>query len=637
MAVLLALLERDRRRPRLFAGAIAAGAILVAAAGTMVVRHKDPCDAVGDEVAGAWNPARAFVIRATFVAAGGGAGWPAAQTTLDTYASDLIGVARGACRASRRGGQAQELTDARESCVYRARARLDAIAGGLTGASRRTVGGALEELRTLPDLAECADHGLVKLAFPSEPSVRFRAAVLESALTEAQASMYAHVPQPADELDRFVAMAKAIGGPSLEAFSIDMRGRAAFASGDLILSRASYEAATHLFVEAGEDANAAKAMLDLADSNAESGHFDDAEHWTRLAESLVHRLSDPPAFTSRIAGLDAQLDEGRGQFREAAKLRRRQVELSRQAYHDVPNEIIDHQNLAFAAHDDGDPVEMERESRAGRALVERELGADHPQTVFFDTFDASAFVDQGRLADAEHAARHMIAVATKWYGADSSDAMGGWMNLAGVLERRGEIAEYVAANDRALAIANLRDPNSTTAGKLETNVATALAMQNKLAEAKPHGERAAAILERLIGADSFDLVNLVITRAYIARGLGELDDSRRLLEHAVAISDKADHDRVNPRIELSYTLVLMKRAPDAVKELYAVAPIAASQATEPRIAAEYHLALAKALVETGAHDRAFAEAMTSRDAFAGLGSDFVPQRDEAAAWLQAHR
>jgi hypothetical protein len=128
------------------------------------------------------------------------------------------------------------------------------------------------------------------------------------------------------------------------------------------------------------------------------------------------------------------------------------------------------------------------------------------------------------------------------------------------------------------------------------------------------------------------LIEDYVLIGFVERGLGHLEPSRLALVHAVALADKADSDRINPREELSYTLVLMHPGPEAVAELGKVATIA--EKDEPRIAAEYHFAFGKALAAAGDRAKAKDEVARAKTAYTALGPDFKDALAEVVAFAK---
>jgi tetratricopeptide (TPR) repeat protein len=632
---LLSALSRDRRRERM----LIAGGVAVLALGatgvTLVQRGGDPCAKAAGEIDSVWNPQRAVAMQAGFIGHGVGDAWPGVAHALDHYADEWAEAERATCKAAREHAQPPEMLDTRGACVYRARSAFGAVTDALLHADRAGVATAADQVRLLPLVTDCGT-GNFRPSLPSDAHTRFRVIVLETAWLAVQAEIYAHVAQPKSELDALDAASAGLDHTRLRAMAATIRGRYELDSGDPTAGRADFDTAIQESLELGDDSNAAMLMTDMADSYLDAGQIFAAKHWTKLAEGLTHHLDDPPDLGSVIAGLQARAIEHTPELHDAAALRRRQVELSRKAWHDPIDAVIDQENLAFAARDDDDPVAMQREVDKGIALIEANLGIDHPMMIRFESFRTMAAMREGKLDDGERYARHAIALAERWYGGDSVDAVNALENLGAILQRRGDIDGMMKATQRALAAAIKRDPDGEDVGHLEGNVGIAYASMGDFATAAPHLARATAVVEHLLGPDADPLNDLYVAQSYVERGLKHYEESRQLLVRSIAIADKTGIDRVNPRVEMSYTLVLMKRAPEAVTVLDSVGTIVDAPATEPRHAAEYHLALADALWEAGNHPRAIAEATKSRDAWAALGTDFTPNRDEAVAWLHKH-
>jgi len=143
----------------------------------------------------------------------------------------------------------------------------------------------------------------------------------------------------------------------------------------------------------------------------------------------------------------------------------------------------------------------------------------------------------GTLDDAEQAARHAIAIATRWYGPDPAIAIPALVDLGRVRMQRGDRAGAIAATERALAAARARDPEARMVADLETTLGKDAEAAGDLAGALAHLDRAADLVERLLGPDAAPLGALCTLRAPIARRLGRTGVADHLVARAAAIAE----------------------------------------------------------------------------------------------------
>jgi hypothetical protein len=392
---------------------------------------------------------------------------------------------------------------------------------------------------------------------PADPRVRFRTTVLFSAWMAVQSEIYAMVPQPRSEIDGLDAAAVGLDHTQLSALAANVRGRWLVYAGLPAEARASFDTAIQATLQIGDDRNAAMLMLQMADSYVDSGQIQAASHWTKLAEGVTHHLGDPPDLASQLAGEQAREIEHSPKAHEAAALRRKQVELSRKAWDDRVDRVIDQEHLAYAARDDDDPVAMQRAVDDGIKLIEANFGIDHYMMIRFESFRTMAAMRAGKLDDAERYARHAIALADRWYGGDTNDAIEALQNLGAILQRKNDIAGMMQATERALAAALRVDPDSEDVGHLEGNVGIAYASMGDFATAGPHLVHATAIVEHLLGSDADPLNDLYVRRARVealrrvAPAARARDRDRR--QECDDAGESADRAVVHARVDASRT------------------------------------------------------------------------------------
>jgi len=331
----------------------------------------------------------------------------------------------------------------------------------------------------------------------------------------------------------------------------------------------------------------------------------------------VHRLHDPPALGASVAGLDAEALERSSHAHDAAPLRARQAALALQAFRDPVETARARLDGAIGELDGDDVVGALRDLTAARALAVDALGSDAPELADYDEALARAHVARGQLDEAEQRERAAVAVIEHWYGATSARLVRLSTTLGTLQQQRGDLAGSLASAERALAIEVRFEPDGEHTAELERDVALALERQGDLAGAAAHANLAIAHLAAILSPVRVHPSELYMLVGRTVRELGQLEPSRVALERAIVLADRADRDRVAPRIELSYTLVAEHRGAEAVATLASVA--AAADLEAPRIATEFHFALAKALVASGDRARAETELERAKTGYASLG------------------
>ncbi|HTJ47638.1 MAG TPA: serine/threonine-protein kinase [Kofleriaceae bacterium] len=652
MSALLAELRRDparRRRNALLAGGAVAA---IAAAAIIPLALRDhapaPCSDDAAAIAPTWSDARTAAIAAAFERAGAGRTWAVLRPRLDRYARDWIGAHHAACKATRLdGSQSEAILDRRMLCLGAARAQLDAVLTDLTRTDHTAVQRAPDVLAVLPDLSACADVATLTKQAPLPADPRARAAI-EDGYREAAAARLATVRgdarDPVAAGDHLVATARATRWPPLVARAAYLRASLLLDAGRVAEGRAALEDAITQELSAGDDHLAAFAMADLAWDLAGNRKATEAEHWLALARPLWTRTGEDPDLGVRLLGVESMVALTRGRFDDAIAIAKRQQVLMRKAYGDEPfDDAGSHRNLSLAYINAGRFLDGEREGRLALDEMERALGKDHPLLSIYDRTLAIAEMKLGKIAESIAHFQRAIAIADAWYGPDSPAAGDAMMELATAQGVNGDEAGARSSIERAIAIETKRDPHSRTLPDLETNLGVMLAQFGHLADARPHAAHALDEHIPILGADNPDLNSDYILLAYVDRGLGRLDDAEREGREAVRVVEKTfgtdNPNAVNPRIELSYTLVAEKKYADAAALLE---PMVALSERDPQVtppaAAEVHTAYADALWRAGGdRDKARAAAVKGRDSFAALGAPYDPQRAQADAWLREHR
>ncbi len=649
LAALLAELRRDPARGRRYL--LGAGGASVALAAAVVVplalrsNGPAPCAGDGGALAALWNDSRIDTIGRAFAAAGGAATWAHVRPQLDAYARAYAVASHDACKATRIDGiQSEAMLDRRMLCLGAARAQLEQILDGYARGGRDAVEHAAQEAALLPGLGACADVATLgkQAPLPADPAAR--AAIdraYEEVATVRRDDIHGAVRDPGGTGDHLLATAKATAWPPLIASAAAIRATVLLDADRHEPGRKAMADAIGQQLAAGDDNGAAWSMADLAWDFAGERDLDEADRWLQLARPLWERTGRDAGLGARLLAVEATEDAMRGKYKDMVDVSKRQQQLTRQAYgDDTFDEAAGHFNLQLAYSSAGRWADAEREGRLALAGAEIALGDHHPTTGEYLSHLATDELRLGKLEVAHRDGLRAIAILEAWYGPDDPHVGGHLGDLAQIELAHGDVAAARAAYDRAIAIERAHDPHSPRLADLEANVGVMLAQSGHVAEARPYAEHALGEHLRILGPDNPDLNVDYILLGAIDRDAGRLADAERENREAARVVEKAfgtnDPNAVNPRIELSYTLVAAGKAREAATLL---APMVALADTGDQVAppagAEVHMAYADALWQArGDRARARAAAIKGRDAWAALGAD--DQRAHADAWLAAH-
>jgi serine/threonine protein kinase/tetratricopeptide (TPR) repeat protein len=653
MTALLAELRRDparRRRNALLGAAVVASlasAVIVPLAMRGSAGPPAPCGDDDSALAPTWTDARADAVGRAFDATGAHTAWTALRPRIDRFAHGWIDAHHAACVATRvTGAQSEAILDRRMLCLDGARAQLDAVLADWTAGGRAAIGGAVDSIALLPDLAACADVATLakETPLPADPGAR---AAIERAQGEIAEARIADIREDARDPiavgDRALAAATASHWPPVIASASRIRAALLILGDRVTEGLAALERAANDALAAGDDSEAAWAMADLAWQLADKRRADDAARWHGLARAMWQRTGEHDGDLGiRLLAAEALIDVDRGQQNEGIAVAQRAQALTLQTHGNDPfDAAVAHYNVALVYRFADRWVEAANELRLATSGMEAVLGNEDPTTASFFGSLAEAETRIGRLDEAKADAQRSLDQLRAWYG-DGVHTTGVWGLLGLVETARGDQAAARAAYDRELELLRATAPASPQIADVESNTGIVLASFGHFADAIPYAQRGLEGHIKIWGAQNPYIHRDYLLLGYAQRGLGKLADSEQNLRTAVHLVEAAlgasEVEAVNPRIELSYTLVLEHKAAEAAALL---APMVAltekSGQVAPPIAAELHMAYADAVWQAGG-DRALARAQagTARDMYAALGADYAAPRDHAAEWLRSH-
>jgi tetratricopeptide (TPR) repeat protein len=515
MRELLSALRHDPARRRRGAALAAAAAALAIAFGVgaqrLASRNQRMCQAAGDRLADAWQPAasgaaaggRRAAIQRAFAATGvsfAGETWRRVSALLDGYAARWSSMYTDACEATHvRGDQSSEVLDLRMTCLEGPRGALRALTDVFARADATVVVQAVNAAQALPTLDRCADVPALREAVPppADAPARARVAKLRAALAEVKAlSDTGQVVLASRKAAPVVEGARAVGYAPLLAEALETRAWLEEKLGEPAVAVKSAEEALQKALAGRRDDIALEcASLLVGYLSDRLDQLDDAERWEGLGRALLERI-------------------GPGHERAAAWL-------------------MNDRGILRARR--GDRVAGLASVREALAMKQRVLGANHPDVGLSWATIGSMLEQAGDSAGALDAADRFLETYRNGYGADSP-------LLAYPLNNRG--AALVLVGRHAEAEKDLRDAIARFSTMLAldhllvahplTGLGKALIGLDRAPEAIPILERALRIREG--GELMADVV--AESRFALARArwrAGQQDESTRAL--AVAARD----------------------------------------------------------------------------------------------------
>jgi eukaryotic-like serine/threonine-protein kinase len=516
MQLLLDALERDlgARRRWIAAGAgaaVAAGAFLLLA---MRSDQRAVCRPSGDELAGAWDPARRDAAKAAFLASG----HPVAAdrfarfaAAVDDYTGRWGAMRVEACRATRvTGAQSEALLDLRVACLDRLRRKLAAVTGLYTGAlDAAAVDTAPDAAFRLGDLDRCADaEALLGMARPPrDPARRAQADQARRDLDEAEALQQAGRPGEALALGRKVVAAAAGLDPGLRAEASYAVGRAAGELAETAQATAALYDATRLAAEAHDDELAARSWIDLVyEVGYRGAKLEDGEQLLKVADAAVARAGADDilrlALLHRraiLAYMQGKLPAARADFEQAVAL----AEAAHGSRHPrVADMLVSLGNVLKAQ---AELARARASHERATAIYEAALGPDHPRVTFGLENLGTVLESSGDFAGAAALYARVVGICERSYGPSHPDVAHALANLGSAYVALGRSAEARPLLERALGINQAAlGPRHPDTAQVLFQLGRATAATDRAAAIDFH-RRALAIREAALGPDAADV------------------------------------------------------------------------------------------------------------------------------------
>jgi tetratricopeptide (TPR) repeat protein/predicted Ser/Thr protein kinase len=679
----LAAGARRRRRRVALAAALAAALLLAAAAAVVLAgraREAAACDARGAALVDAWSAARPSV-RAALLAAGHGFAAHTAgrvDALLDRYAATWSKGQADACRRVRLAGAwSAEVGERADACLDERRLEFEGLVGALAEADLAAARRAVEAAAALPAVEVCLDVDALarRPQLPPEPAARAEAAAVQRALARARSlEATGHYAESLAAVEALVARADALAWPPLQARTRLAAGGLMASLGERDTARviARFEDALFLALDAGYDATAAEAAIELVDFvgltllRPVEGH-----RWARLAHALLRRLgAEAPPLAAALECSTADLEKVLGRL-DAAAAGFERCRDARAAAHGP-----DHPLVALALLDRSRLEKLRGDEPAAHDLLLRVLaglepvyGPDHPTIarVLGELGDTQASL--GQYAEAERTLTRARAIDVRVFGPDHERvgshelSLGQLHLLAGHpapardhLARAIDLFEGVPGMGRPMQIAALGDLTlahrrlgdldgaleaarrwlalyESSVGHAHASLAPVLVELAAVHAARHEPAAAAAALARaraLLADPGADLLPTLLAVGDVARDLDDPGAARHDYDRARALAEAQlgpDHPDVGRALARLGDLALADGHADAAATSLARAVRLLADDAGERGAARF--ALARARWARGEHDEARTLAAAAIDE---LGDDADAARD----WLAAH-
>ncbi|MCH9688726.1 MAG: serine/threonine-protein kinase [Deltaproteobacteria bacterium] len=647
-----------------------------------------PCDGSAQQLEPTWNAARAQAVGDAL----GRINLPWSDGVRDSvderlrdYGDAWLTEHEAACVATRvHGVESEDTLERRMLCLDRRRRALGALVDVLAEADVEVATQAVQAVDGLPSLAGCRDVEALRapVPLPDADHDRDRAATIFDQLGRVEALRLSKRYDDAHALAlEAVTEAEALGHAPTEADARLSAGWVARDRGDFDASEAQLRAALHAAEVGRHDEAVALAWNRLSwivgyklarydEGRKMSGH---AEAWgQRLSRAVVHEISrlrtlgwiehdagnaalalerfeaalalterlpeDDPVSPQELAlvlnGLGAAALGAADLPRAADSFQRASALLEEQLGTDHPDVARVRNNLASLLRGQGRADEARRLLIHNIEVFEGTLGREHALVGQTSINLGVTELDLGLHLDAERHANRGIEVLTAAHGPDHPMVAKARTIRGDARVQLHRPLEAIVDFEAALAIEReTLGPEHPSVGIIESNLGGAYYDMEQHEQAAEHQIRSLEILEAGLGADhpnvAFVLVSLGLTR----RAQGRPDEALELFRRAESQADATL--RPNALTRIGETLLRQGHATAALPPLEQAHLLHAELEADPGFAGDTRFALAQARWEVG-QDRKSARQLAhdAIEAYEVGGDD--DNIAEVRAWLRTH-
>ncbi len=607
LGALLEALERDPRRARLRAAAVA-GMIALASAGSYAAAMsttptEQRCSAGEQALMGAWGPEWRAAVEQAFMATRApfaGDAWRRVESRLDTFADAWVSEHTAACEAHAVGAQTTHLMDLRVACLARRRSHLATLVDVFAAADRNVVENAVQAAAGLPAVQSCGDMDrlVAEVPPPDDPQTASkvealrerlaRVAALESTGSYAQGQVLAAAVR---------AEAGPLGYAPLLAEAALREGSVHTAAGQPREAEAALVHALRLALAHDLPALAAEAAAKRIFVVGEGlGQPAQALAAQPYAEALVERVADDGRLAAllhnNLGTVFVRLgdrESARAQFAAAIEL------LSRRGGAPDPLIAVVHHNLANVDFEYRDLAAARRDGTRALELFTSLLGERHPMVAHPLAGLGDVDLEQGAAPAATQRYAEALALMEAAYGAQHPYLVHPLTGLGRAHARLGRTDEARQFFARAVAIAE-------RTGLVHPLVGQALEGLGELTAAAGEREQGLRLLERAVevyrasdGPETVKQRAAALRAGELAEALGDAAGAIAWYDRVLALKRAApapDAVLLTATLALAHALDRQGGAQGRVCALLTAARAAMAVSDERRAATESGLASA---------------------------------------------
>ena len=384
-----------RRRVAFVGSAVLLAVALGFGANQGLANRPAPCGGAPAKLAGVWElrragepePARHARIREAFMKTGKSYAadvYATASRAMSAYAQRWADMRRETCEATEvRKEQSAEVLDLRMSCLDERLGGLRALTNVFVEANGEVVENAVSASNALASLDRCADVPLLRAVVkpPEDAATRTKVNELRMRLAELKARFDSgRYREARKDVSDLVSFARTLGYQPLVAETLSLQGTISCKSDDGAgAHRALFE--SYLAAEASrhDEVRAEVAALLVYVVGYQQGHFDEAQRWSRLAESVLQRLGGHELLRGWLLNdlgavyyFKGERDAAVGFFGEALALKEKALG------RDHPDIGVSEGNMAIALAEMGRHQEALVHIERAIGILEAGLGIGHP-------------------------------------------------------------------------------------------------------------------------------------------------------------------------------------------------------------------------------------------------------------------
>lgn len=461
---------------------------------------------------------------------------------LDTYARDLAAQQGAACRATRDGGQSEQLLDLREECLAERTRALASVTSVFASAGDAEIENGMALVGSLPPLAACADRAWLvqRVRPPADPATRARALAIGDLAATSRAQLRAgKIPDAVATAERAAAQAATLDHLPTRARAELAAGQARAKLGETDRAETHLQEAAQLAQRGHDDATAAEAWIELVKVIGHgNARYAEALRYAGFADATAARLDDSTELRARLAYYQCAIFDLQAKVADATRACDQAIELFTSARGKDALEIADVQVVASrVAYKAAKPEAAEAMIARSLAIREAQLGADHPAIMEALFAQAQFAIGAGRLDDALAELERAKTIGVAATGEDSLPLSAIYSQLAALYDRRGDYAQALAAIDRSTQIRErVTSPehadlvfNFSMRGRI-------LESLQRDADASVAYERARTIAEKTLGDKHPSLGAILQDLGRLHGRMGKHAEARAELARAIAVA-----------------------------------------------------------------------------------------------------